>query len=67
MFLKALYVENWKYTEKPLKLTTRAAFAAEEGLEPTHLASTGAVAAFSFFFFLLIIFLLVVAVIGIIS
>jgi uncharacterized protein (DUF2267 family) len=29
MFLKALYVDNWKYTEKPLKLTTRAAFVAE--------------------------------------
>lgn len=29
MFLKAIYVDNWKYSEKPLKLNTKEAFAKE--------------------------------------
>ncbi|MFW5725050.1 MAG: DUF2267 domain-containing protein [Bacteroidota bacterium] len=29
MFLKAIYVDNWKYSEKPLKLSTKEQFASE--------------------------------------
>ena len=29
MFLKAVYVDNWKYTEKPMKLSTKEEFAGE--------------------------------------